>query len=83
MGRPRIIRVPFKCIKNLFETQFCLNTKDVGPSDVIHPVPIGALAHAAFMKEAQMMFFMGEFSYSIASFSPLLCVIANELHDSD
>lgn len=47
VGRPRIIRVPFKCIKNLFEKQFCLNTKDVRQaSDVwnnsIHPVPTGA-----------------------------------------
>lgn len=66
--------------------QFCLNAKDVRrASDVwsnsIHPVPLGALAHAAFMKEAHMMPFMGGFIYSIASFSLLLYVIANELHD--
>lgn len=30
-----------------------------------------------------MMFFMGEFSYSIVSFSLLLYVIANELCDAD
>lgn len=63
--------------------QFCLNAKDVRRardvwSNSIHPVPLGALAHAAFMKEAHMMLI-----YSIASFSLLLDVSVNELHDSD